>query len=94
MSDADPTVAYAGTVTGRVQGVAFRYLARRTAIALRVNGWIRNLRDGSVEFHAEGAAQPVADFMKWLGQGPPAARVDAVHAKPVASRAYEAFEIR
>lgn len=94
MSAAEQTVAFAGTVTGRVQGVAFRYFARRTAAALHVNGWIRNLRDGTVEFHAEGDAQSVADFLKWLEQGPPAARVDAVHAKPIASRAYGAFEIR
>jgi acylphosphatase len=40
--------------SGRVQGVGFRYTARRAAGGFAVTGWVRNLPDGSVEFEAQG----------------------------------------
>lgn len=65
-------------VSGHVQGVWFRGSARERALDLGVTGWARNLPDGRVEVLAAGEDDAVAAFREWLGQGPPAARVDRV----------------
>ena len=39
---------------GRVQGVGFRYTSRRIALGLSLQGYVRNLADGSVEMFAQG----------------------------------------
>ncbi|MEA5121998.1 MAG: acylphosphatase [Propionibacterium sp.] len=57
-------------VTGRVQGVGFRWSALDRATALGVAGWVRNLRDGSVEAWVEGPADAVATMVEWLREGP------------------------
>jgi acylphosphatase len=48
---------------GRVQGVGFRYTARRLAGGFDVAGFVRNLRDGRVELLAEGRDAEVAAFL-------------------------------
>jgi acylphosphatase len=68
--------AFTGTVTGRVQGVGYRYFTREQAVQLGVRGWVRNLPDGSVEFHAEGDDGPVDELLRRLKSGPTSGRVD------------------
>jgi acylphosphatase len=63
------------TVGGRVQGVAFRAHTERTARALGLAGFVRNLADGGVEIEAEGEAAAVNALAAWAKQGPPSARV-------------------
>lgn len=75
---AKPITALQARVTGRVQGVAFRYYAQGEAERLGVTGWIRNNDDGSVEVWAEGIEEKVIHFLDWLHKGPPHARVDNV----------------
>lgn len=53
---------------GRVQGVGFRYTAQRLAQGFRVGGYVRNLRDGSVELLTEGAADQVERFLLAVAQ--------------------------
>jgi acylphosphatase len=65
-------------VSGRVQGVAFRWYAQQTAIAQGLTGWIRNRRDGRVEVCVEGERKEVESFAAWLRRGPSPARVDSV----------------
>lgn len=65
-------------VTGRVQGVGFRWFTRRTAGVLGVHGSVRNRPDGSVEVHAEASAEVLERFEERLRRGPSAARVDAI----------------
>ena len=65
-------------VSGRVQGVGFRYFVEDVAADERLGGWVRNLRDGRVEALVEGEAQAVDRFERKLRSGPPAARVDNV----------------
>lgn len=65
-------------VTGRVQGVGFRWWTRRTAERLGLRGTVRNARDGSVEIHAEGSGEALEEFRQRLEAGPPGARVEGV----------------
>jgi len=65
-------------VSGRVQGVGYRYFAMREADALGVAGWARNLADGRVEVLAAAEDAMLHAFEGRLWQGPPHARVTAV----------------
>ncbi len=65
-------------VSGRVQGVGFRYATLDEARRLGLDGWVRNLPDGRVEVLARGEAARLDQFYHWLLQGPPAARVTGV----------------
>lgn len=69
-------------VVGRVQGVGFRWWARRTAEALGVSGWVRNLPDGSVEVQANGTRVALEQLESRLREGPTASRVDRVERLP------------
>ncbi len=79
---------------GRVQGVAFRYATREKARALGVDGWVRNLPDGSVEAVLEGAPGLVDALMAFCRVGPPAARVDRVEEHPEEPEGLCGFAVR
>ncbi len=70
-------------VHGHVQGVGFRWWVWRQATRLGVQGFARNLRDGSVEVIAEGSDAVLAELERLLGQGPPAADVERVEKNQV-----------
>jgi acylphosphatase len=72
------TVRYRVIVHGRVQGVWFRESTRAHADRLGVNGWVRNLHDGSVEVVAEGDEAAVAQLVAWCRTGPPRATVTGI----------------
>lgn len=65
-------------VAGRVQGVYYRAAASEQAQRLGIDGCVRNLADGCVEVIAAGPPAAVAEFVRWLWQGPPAASVESV----------------
>jgi len=65
-------------VSGRVQGVNFRWYTQRKAEELGLTGWVRNLWDGRVEAVFEGEAQAVQRAVNWCHVGPPSAHVDDV----------------
>ena len=65
-------------VSGRVQGVGFRYFVKDAADARGIAGWVRNLRDGRVEAVLAGAAATVQPVLDELGRGPPGSRVDGI----------------
>jgi acylphosphatase len=65
-------------IEGLVQGVNYRYATRQKAQELGVNGWVRNLADGSVECLMEGERDKVEALIRWCHQGPPGARVKKV----------------
>ena len=67
--------AIVATVTGRVQGVGFRYTTQRVGARLGLDGWVRNQTDGTVRTWAQGSPEVVARFLGFLEEGPPAARV-------------------
>jgi acylphosphatase len=62
-------------VTGRVQGVGFRYSTQRQAQRLGVKGWVRNERNGSVTVVIEGPKAAVDEMVSWLHEGPGFANV-------------------
>ena len=65
-------------VSGRVQGVFFRWYTREEALRLGVKGWVRNLPDGRVEAVFEGEKEAVEQMIEFCRRGPPAARVEKV----------------
>jgi acylphosphatase len=86
-------IAKHALVRGVVQGVGFRWYTKSRARELGVAGWVRNLPDGSVEVWAEGAATAVADLLRWLERGPPAARVETVEVSDETPSGAERFEV-
>jgi len=69
-------------ISGRVQGVGFRWSCRRVAEAQGVAGWCRNLPDGRVEAVFEGDPAAVERAVAWSRGGPPAAIVTSVDVIP------------
>lgn len=80
-------------ITGRVQGVGFRFYAQRKARELGLAGWVRNCRDGSVEAVIQGAPEAVESMIAWARRGPPSAVVSDLHIAD-ASGDYAGFETR
>jgi len=68
-------------VSGRVQGVFFRYSCAREAAAEELRGWVRNLGDGRVEALFQGRKASVEKLIAWCRVGPTAARVAGVDVK-------------
>ena len=65
-------------ISGRVQGVGFRYFTQATGVREGLHGWVRNLPDGRVEAAVEGEADAVERFERAMRHGPPGARVEDV----------------
>ena len=65
-------------ISGRVQGVGFRFYMERKARALGLTGWVRNRFDGSVESVVQGEPGAVEQMIAWARQGPPSAVVAEV----------------
>lgn len=82
-------------VTGRVQGVGFRWWVRRQAQSLGLTGWVMNAADErSVELAAEGTPTSLDELERRLHQGPSGARVERVEARRgPASGEWDRFEI-
>jgi acylphosphatase len=84
-------VGYRFIVSGKVQGVFFRASAAREATRLGLRGHAINLPDGRVEVLAIGPATAVEEMRRWLDRGPPAARVDGVHASAAGTTGITGF---
>jgi len=83
-------------ISGRVQGVGFRFATRGKALSLGLKGWVRNLPNGGVEVLAEGDGGSIEALFEWLRQGPPGSRVDEVEvlARGETSAQHKDFDIR
>lgn len=68
-------------IYGSVQGVFFRASTREKAVGLGLKGWVRNLRDGSVEAVFEGDIETLREAVQWCHHGPSGAHVLKVDEK-------------
>jgi acylphosphatase len=82
------------TITGKVQGVWFRAWTEKQAVALGLNGWVRNRPDGSVEALFSGDGALVDQMLTACHQGPPNATVASVTPYPAAAPTESGFKIR
>jgi acylphosphatase len=57
-------------ISGRVQGVGFRYFVRQKAQELNISGWVKNTPDGKLEIEAEGENHNLEIFIDWMRIGP------------------------
>jgi acylphosphatase len=82
-------------ISGRVQGVGFRYFTEAAAAREGLHGWVRNLPDGRVEIDVEGEAEAVERFERNVRHGPPGARVQDVQVDDmVPQRRESGFSVR
>jgi acylphosphatase len=65
-------------ISGRVQGVGFRFFTERVANQLGILGYVKNCYDGKVEVYAIGDADSLDEFKRHLAEGPRSARVTSV----------------
>jgi acylphosphatase len=77
-------VARRFVISGRVQGVGFRFFAERLASDEGLHGWVRNLPDGRVEISAEGDVDALDRFEHRVRSGPSGARVKWVEVEGTA----------
>jgi len=68
-------------VTGVVQGVWFRDFVKRNAISLKLNGWVKNNSDGSVNVSAEGEEEIINRLIDKIKIGSPLSKVDNIQIK-------------
>lgn len=94
MTQSTKQKAFFAEISGRVQGVGFRFAALDEAKRYRLNGWIRNSDYGTVEVFAQGLEDNIELFLQWLHKGPQGARVDTVdyHLKQI-DQHYSSFSI-
>ena len=78
MSQAKKKAAKKFVISGRVQGVGYRFFAERWAEQLGIAGYFKNLWDGTVEVYAIGDAVSLEAFKLRLAEGPGMARVTGV----------------
>ena len=82
-------------ITGRVQGVYFRYKTRDEAKKYGVTGWVRNLPDGRVEAVFEGNKENVDKLIDFAGKGPSGAKVRDLNINwQDYTREFKDFEVR
>ncbi|HIK34003.1 MAG TPA: acylphosphatase [Oscillatoriales cyanobacterium M4454_W2019_049] len=81
-------------ISGRVQGVGYRFWTQDEACRLGLAGWVRNLPDGRVEAVFEGDADAIDRMIRSCRSGPPAARVSDVTIEDGVHQGLSGFEIR
>jgi acylphosphatase len=81
-------------VSGRVQGVGYRYYTGRQAQQLGINGWVLNLQDGRVEAVFEGSRGAIEKMLRWCHKGPTAAVVKDMAVEYEEPEGLQGFETR
>jgi len=83
-------------VTGRVQGVGFRWFVKAEAVPLELTGWIRNRSDGAVEGEVEGREDAIDALQACLEVGPSSAIVTNVEISEISddTQRFKQFEIK
>lgn len=81
-------------ISGRVQGVGFRYYTKKKAAECNIRGFVQNKPDGSVYIEAQGDKTDIEAFTSWCQQGPSWARVDKCLVSEIPDANFHAFSIR
>ncbi len=91
----ETTQAVSVRITGRVQGVFFRAETRKAALSEHVEGYVKNMADGSVQALFQGSRNQVETMLAWCRDGAPLSKVEEVNAQPVAIQPeIKGFQIR
>ena len=91
---ASPRIRRRVIVRGRVQGVFFRSSTEQEASRAGIDGWVRNLRDGSVEAVFEGEPARVEALLAWVRRGPGASDVQSVQLHEESPEGELGFRVR
>lgn len=87
-------VGYRIAIFGKVQGVGFRYSAKKEALRLGLRGFVKNIYDGSVYIEVEGEELSIQPFLNWCKTGPAQAKVEHMEIQKSTFVGFEGFEIR
>jgi acylphosphatase len=80
-------------VSGKVQGVWYRQSTKEKAIALGINGEVKNLPDGRVAITATGKKGLLDSLVDWCRKGPEKARVSEIEIKQLVLKQFDGFTI-
>ncbi len=94
MPENDRSKAVRVRVSGVVQGVGFRYFTHRVAVSLGLDGYVRNMSDGSVEAVVEGDSMMIDVFLEKIGTGPSASSVSGLKVSEIPPVGCDGFDIR
>lgn len=86
-------IAYNLFISGKVQGVNYRYYTLMKAHQLNIAGWVKNAENGTVIAHIQGEHEDVLQFIEWCKRGPAAAEVHEVKYEPTPIENYTDFTI-
>jgi len=82
-------------VSGKVQGVGYRYYTQMKAIQFGITGWVRNLREGGVEILASGSKENLEKFIDEVRRGNPFSTVDHIEVNEIENtETYKSFAIK
>lgn len=91
----DDLINVTAAINGRVQGVFFRANTKRNADRIGINGWVKNMPDGSVSAFLQGTEQQVEEMIRWCRKGTPPAVVSSVETyRTDTSEIFTDFSIR
>ena len=86
---------YEISISGKVQGVGFRYFVQQKANEMGIKGWVKNTFDGGVLVFAQGIETELKTFIDFLYVGPPASRVDRITVNKIqVSGVFDNFSIK
>ena len=83
-----------GKIIGQVQGVGFRSWTKKTAYKYKLNGWVMNCSDKSVEFVVSGKKNNIDKFIKECYEGPTFSNVKTLDLKKLPFLEFKSFEIK
>lgn len=86
-------IRYKIVITGRVQGVGFRWNAVREAGSRGITGLVKNMTDGRVYIEAEGYREQLDDYIAWCRRGPVFSSVENVEIEASSPMNYKSFNI-
>jgi len=87
-------VQYEIVISGRVQGVGFRFFVQKRAEEFDIAGWVKNMTDGSVVVMARGEEADMNTFLDHVRHGPSMARVENISLNKVPLSDFDRFDVK